>query len=371
MHGSTTSVVINPSSPSHHPADAPFEWTFWPGRFATSGVPRSCSWGVLCDKLSVCDVALVKDRMAGWSPARFVEHRRGLANVASVSAVVLDYDAKRVETKFEDAQRHFSTRAALMISTHSHGEVHRFRVVLPTSRHVSAKEYDVLWQHMFDEVARAGHEPGMVEKDASRFWYLPGHPLGQAGFQHAVCQGPALDVDGILEHENAVRAERESVARTERARVAAERARQKASQAKSERSLTVLERASLLLEDIEGGVSGSGGSAHCFDAAQVLVRGFNLSDAQALSLLETEYNPRCSPPWSRRELMHKIKSARERSNKPFGFLLGDRETWVTERRACRHYESVLPPLWSPEEEACTYCEDVPSVPAERQGGSGG
>jgi hypothetical protein len=45
-------------------------------------------------------------------------------------------------------------------------------------------------------------------------------------------------------------------------------------------------------------------------AAEHLVRGFQLDDEQALQLLE-EWNARCLPPWSEKELRHKIAQARE------------------------------------------------------------
>jgi hypothetical protein len=56
--------------------------------------------------------------------------------------------------------------------------------------------------------------------------------------------------------------------------------------------------------------------------ASVLVHGFALNEPDALALL-TEWNQTCQPPWSARELRHKILSAGKAShNEPRGYLLG-------------------------------------------------
>jgi hypothetical protein len=81
-----------------------------------------------------------------------------------------------------------------------------------------------------------------------------------------------------------------------------------------------LERARKYLAAMPGAISGSGGHATTFKAACVLVRGFALEPDDALALLVEIHNPICSPPWSERELRHKIKQAYQRSILPFGFL---------------------------------------------------
>lgn len=59
-------------------------------------------------------------------------------------------------------------------------------------------------------------------------------------------------------------------------------------------------------------IQGQNGSRACFTAALMLLRRYQLSEAAALSLLTTDYNPRCSPPWSPQELQHKVSSAARR-----------------------------------------------------------
>jgi len=70
----------------------------------------------------------------------------------------------------------------------------------------------------------------------------------------------------------------------------------------------VVERARKYLAKIPPAMSGSGGHNQTFHAACVLVLGFELSEGDALGLL-SEYNQKCQPPWSERELQHKVASA--------------------------------------------------------------
>jgi len=78
-------------------------------------------------------------------------------------------------------------------------------------------------------------------------------------------------------------------------------------------------RAAAYLARCEPAVSGSGGHRTTFVVAQRLVRGFALDEETAYRLL-TEWNQRCSPPWSERELRRKVRQAAERGNLPEGSL---------------------------------------------------
>jgi hypothetical protein len=70
-----------------------------------------------------------------------------------------------------------------------------------------------------------------------------------------------------------------------------------------------LQRASAYLATIEPAIAGSGGHNTTFRAACKMVIGFDLSADEAFHLLWTEYNPRCAPEWSEKELRHKVESA--------------------------------------------------------------
>jgi hypothetical protein len=55
-------------------------------------------------------------------------------------------------------------------------------------------------------------------------------------------------------------------------------------------------------------------------AALCVVRGFALSESDAYALLAAEYNPRCTPPWSEKELRHKVKHASQSASVTWGYL---------------------------------------------------
>src|SRR5438045_2667151 len=72
--------------------------------------------------------------------------------------------------------------------------------------------------------------------------------------------------------------------------------------------LSLIERARLYVSKMPAAVSGANGHGATFHVACVLVQGFGLSPSQAMPLLE-EYNTRCEPPWSTKELEHKLDGA--------------------------------------------------------------
>lgn len=84
----------------------------------------------------------------------------------------------------------------------------------------------------------------------------------------------------------------------------------------------IAERAAKYLRALPAAISGSGGHNATYYAATALVHGFALTRMDALLLLKTVFNPRCKPPWSERELEHKVREAATREHKyPYGWLL--------------------------------------------------
>jgi hypothetical protein len=72
-----------------------------------------------------------------------------------------------------------------------------------------------------------------------------------------------------------------------------------------------LDQARAYIRRCPGAVSGRGGHNFTYHVAMLLVEGFALTDAEAWACL-CEWNERCEPPWTDRELRHKIDSARKR-----------------------------------------------------------
>ena len=89
------------------------------------------------------------------------------------------------------------------------------------------------------------------------------------------------------------------------------------------------ERARRYLAVIPPAVAGSHGDVTTFRVCCRLVRGFALTDEDALGLL-VEWNQACSPPWSEGELRSKLAAARRYGREPVGGLLSS----SSERQTC-------------------------------------
>ena len=93
----------------------------------------------------------------------------------------------------------------------------------------------------------------------------------------------------------------------------------------------VIDRAIKYTNAMPGAVSGSGGHTATYTVATALVHGFALDQSTALNIINDHHNPKCDPPWSQRELEHKITQAANATNhgKPRGHLrdaVKERET---------------------------------------------
>ncbi|MEL6739642.1 MAG: bifunctional DNA primase/polymerase [Planctomycetota bacterium] len=81
-------------------------------------------------------------------------------------------------------------------------------------------------------------------------------------------------------------------------------------------------RAAAYLDAMPAAVSGQGGHGRTYAAATALVHGFELDPEAALQMLLERYNPRCDPPWSEKELRHKVEDAASKPHdRPRGWLL--------------------------------------------------
>lgn len=85
-----------------------------------------------------------------------------------------------------------------------------------------------------------------------------------------------------------------------------------------------LERARAYAAKMDPAQSGAHGHAATMRAAVLMVRGFNLSVEEAFVIL-SEWNLRCLPPWSERELKRKIREADRRGRMPRGALLVEKK----------------------------------------------
>ena len=83
-----------------------------------------------------------------------------------------------------------------------------------------------------------------------------------------------------------------------------------------------IERARQYISKIPPAVSGQNGHDVTFHVASVLTQGFSLSVDEALAAIQ-DWNNTCSPPWSVKELRHKLKQAAksQKHSKARGHLL--------------------------------------------------
>jgi hypothetical protein len=73
--------------------------------------------------------------------------------------------------------------------------------------------------------------------------------------------------------------------------------------------MTDFDRARAYVAKMPPAVSGQGGHDATFAVAKATIHDFALSESEAWQIL-CEYNGRCSPPWSERELRHKVESVK-------------------------------------------------------------
>jgi hypothetical protein len=82
----------------------------------------------------------------------------------------------------------------------------------------------------------------------------------------------------------------------------------------------VEKRAIAYLATIEPAVSGQRGHDKTFGAACRVGPGFDLPEATTIRLIREHYNPRCEPPWSDKDLEHKVHDAYQKEKRR-GWLL--------------------------------------------------
>ena len=89
---------------------------------------------------------------------------------------------------------------------------------------------------------------------------------------------------------------------------------------------SLIERARAYVARMETAVSGSHGHNATFKVAIALRHGFGLTLNQAWPLM-LEFNERCVPPWSHKELQHKLEQVEKTHHqKPRGHLIGETKT---------------------------------------------
>ena len=87
----------------------------------------------------------------------------------------------------------------------------------------------------------------------------------------------------------------------------------------------LIARARAYVAKMPPAVAGQHGHDATFKVALALIHGFGLSEEDAMPIME-EYSNRCTPPWTRKDLEHKLNSAAQHAR-------SWQATWIPARRA--------------------------------------
>ena len=281
--------------PSATPAPGRCVVTSWPSLTDTTGTTIDTSWEEWFASFDAPPRYHGDTRHPGWSAAVCDPPVRGAANVVAMSALVLDYDAG---TTIDEAVALWSEHFGIGHTTRKHKpDAHRFRVILPLTRTVTPDDYPIVWRWAQKIVTGANQKIDVATKDLARFWYMPART---DHYETRRLDGAPIDPTPIIQAHRYDEHERTS--------------------APSPASSDLERRASRYLARMAPAISGSRGHDALWAAALAMVRGFRLAAPVALRLLRDEYNPRCQPPWSERELLHKVNDAERDATTAPGYL---------------------------------------------------
>jgi hypothetical protein len=300
--------------------------TAWPSLVDTAGKERDLTW----ERLAAWMAAPVEFRgkdTPGWSAAAFIGPSRRSDRCTAVHGLVLDFDDGKAPRSVIETL--FAGHRALAHTSKSHtAENQSYRVVLDLTRPVLPAEYAILWSAVTRDYA---DRVDQAAKDCSRFWFVPCRTEATE-YESFGFDGDPIDVDAVLEAER------------ERARkIAADIESRRMATRQPAGRMSVVDRASRYVSRMDASIAGSGGHKALWAATLALVKGFALPTAEAGAILASEFNPRCQPAWSKREIDHKLDNA-EKANSESGYLLGDAPNYEYQA-----FRPVIPREPEPEE----------------------
>ena len=289
----------------------------------TQGKRYSLDWDRLFERLCHATIATDKFDLPLWAPTIWPRDNRSHGNdPIEVYALVLDVDHGATLSGGVGAIQD-GPMACLHTSFRHQRDVElidrqtkkttivredRFRLVFPLSTPVAFARYGVVWRAA-ERWMKEAH--GLVidgqGKNASRAWFVPAHAPGCAFEAH--CNfGPLLDPWALAESWPTVcevrplPPPRKTLPGPEASKV---------------------KRASAYLAKMPESVSGQSGHSALWNAAFTLVKGFELDPEDAFTLLMREFNPRCQPEWSEKEIVRKVRQAT--TARESGGFIRDRE----------------------------------------------
>lgn len=259
-----------------------------------------------------------KTEIPGWSAATFIDDHRNNKNVELISALVLDIDDSG---SLEDAHYAFREYFGFIHTSYSHGSTEKegkpcpprrcFRIILPLARPVTPDEYQQLWLWAQHHAKQHHIELDPAPKAPGQFWY---QPALQPGHEH-LYKALQLQSTQLLNPDLLLSQAPQT---------------QLPSPNPTTPSLEYqLERARKLLAESKPSIQGQHGSKALLNVAIALRRGFELPPDQCTQLILEHFNPRCDPPWKKKDVEKKVADADTKSSKPWGYL--SREKIASER----------------------------------------
>ncbi len=189
MRTFTLTLFEPPSLRSGGSADAP-DGVVWP----TRGARWEGDFDALSRLLLTPVAGAGKFACPFFLVGAFTEDERRNAAFERASVVALDVEGGPTTREAHDR---FLGAAHLLYTTWRHTrEAHRFRLVFPLARDVSATEYRLLWALL---AKRLGSGADQQTKDLARALFLPAiRPDGGRALAKAWTEAPLLDPDGEL-----------------------------------------------------------------------------------------------------------------------------------------------------------------------------
>lgn len=170
---------------------------------------------------------------------------------------------------------------------------YRLRVIIPHQRPATSDEHKASWNAVARILARAGINIDRACSDPARGFYIWAMPPNRAYF-HKHIPGKSWNVD---------------LAADVATRIAGEVQPKVPAFTRSTFDAYAATRARKYVAKMPPAVAGNSGHAATFAVARKLVADFALADNDAWNVL-LDYNTRCQPPWSERELAHKLEQAK-------------------------------------------------------------
>lgn len=285
-------------------------WTQWASVKEPQGESFRGSWLDFCESIEGWTSRSCASKLSapGYAPATFDGDTRADDRVEALYALSLDCDGHGDWVRAIASALDLGL-AVLAYRSISHGVVPKWRLMLPLVRPVSGddikqwRDWYAAARVLFGALGACWYDPSC--SNPSRLWYPPIRVGDVPAREVVVREGHALDLVELGKRFAAA-----SVIEAPKLPLATAPKRRLSELGRIQPVMPAFDRARRWLERVEGAVEGQNGDQATYRVACKLVKDFDLSDADALTLLG-EWNARCRPPWSHAELVKKVASARK------------------------------------------------------------